>query len=86
MPNKSSNPTEATELLFQIWKEQYSAARRYLAAALKGKSTRDRLRVEGVNFLLLSLQEHLATLPLFKAHVGDVEADYAKFVELLTHF
>ena len=85
MPNKS-NQTEAAELLFQVWKEQYSAARRYLAAALKGKGTRDRLRVEGVNFLLLSLREHLVTLPPFKAHVSDVEADYARFVELLTHF
>jgi hypothetical protein len=86
MPNKSSNPTEVAEFLFQVWKEQYSAARRYLAAALKGKSTRDRLRVEGVNFLLLSLREHLVTIPLFKAHVRDVEADYVKFVDLLTHF
>jgi len=86
MQNKSSNQTGATKLLFQVWKEQYNAARRYVAAALKGKSTRDRLRVEGVNFLLLSLREHLATLSLFKAHVSDVEADYAKFVELLTHF
>jgi hypothetical protein len=88
MPNKSRNQTgavEPAELLLRVWKEQYNAARRYVLDAQKRGRDRDRFRVEGVSFLLLSLKEQLVSFTPFKALINEVETDYATFADLLNH-
>lgn len=89
MPNKSRNQTgavEPTELLLRVWKEQYNVARRYVVDAQKRGRERDRFRVEGISFLLLSLKEQLVSFTPFKTLINEVEADYATFADLLNHF
>jgi hypothetical protein len=89
MPNKSRNQTGglyAQVLLLRVWKEQYNAVHRYVMDAQKRDRERDRSRVEGVSFLVLSLKEQLVSFTLFKALITEVEADYATFADLLNHF